>query len=117
MISFFMTKVENALFLVSNNLGQLSAESPTTSRVIADGLSIPSAFEFSYAEQLVIYIGDQQVKHNDYISVIRVSSPILFVICIGNELYQSSNVQFICGKSWKHQCYSSRLVQHDDLLV
>ncbi len=59
---------------MSNNLGQLSLESPSTSRVIADGLSVLNAFDYCFAGKVVVYIGERQLKHNDFISVIRVNT-------------------------------------------
>ena len=58
-------------FLISNNLGQLNLESPTQSRILADGLMNLNAFDYSFDEKLVFYVGDHQLQHADFISVIK----------------------------------------------
>ncbi|VDN98710.1 unnamed protein product, partial [Rodentolepis nana] len=58
-------------FLVSNKFGQLSLESPTQTRVLVDGLIAPNAFDYSFNDKLVFYVGDHQTQHSDFISVIK----------------------------------------------
>lgn len=39
---------------------------------MADGLTTSSAFDYIFNEKLVFYVGDHQLQHTDFISVIKV---------------------------------------------
>lgn len=70
-------------FLVSNSFGQLSLESLAHTRVLVDGLIAPNAFDYSFNDKLVFYVGGHQIQHTDFISVIKVRVIYLLFYSIG----------------------------------
>lgn len=75
-----ITPSDPITFLISNNLGQLNLESPSQSRILADGLINLNAFDYSFHEKLVFFVGDHQLQHTDFISVIKVTCVLFHFI-------------------------------------
>nr|VZI46220.1 unnamed protein product [Spirometra erinaceieuropaei] len=65
---------DGTVFLVSNYRGQLSIVSPSTSRVIANDPAVLEAFDFIVEENVVVYVGERRLRHNESISVIKATN-------------------------------------------
>lgn len=70
-LGFAYSPTDPVAFLSSNNLGQLYIESPAQSQILADGLAELSAFDYSFDEKLVFYVGVHQLQNTEAIYVIK----------------------------------------------